>query len=151
MRKTIIIVSAFVLGLTANNFAMSNVPASYKVAVVDVQRVVSSSKQIAALKKEQQTQMNELNALLDKARKEVAFASDEKNAKSLEAKYTKELNDKKATMDKNYATKLKQIDAAITKEVENKAKSNGYNLVLSKGTVLFGGVDITGEIIKTIK
>ena len=36
-------VIAFMLGLCANNFAMSGVPANYKVAVVDVSKVVSSS------------------------------------------------------------------------------------------------------------
>ena len=46
-------VIAFMLGLCATNFAMSGVPANYKVAVVDVSKVVSSSKQVATLKKEQ--------------------------------------------------------------------------------------------------
>ena len=44
---------AFVLGISTSNFAMSGVPASYKVAVVDVQKVVTSSKQVATLKNEQ--------------------------------------------------------------------------------------------------
>ena len=46
--------AAFVLGMGLNNFAMSGVPANYKVAVVDVQKVISQSSQVAALKKDQQ-------------------------------------------------------------------------------------------------
>ena len=42
-------VIAFMLGLCANNFAMSGVPANYKDAVVDVSKVVSSSKQFATV------------------------------------------------------------------------------------------------------
>lgn len=43
--------AAFVVGLGFNNFAMSYVPANYKVAVVDVNAVVAKSAQVQALKK----------------------------------------------------------------------------------------------------
>ena len=37
--------AAFVVGMSLNNFAMSDVPPSYKIAVVDVGKVVASSSQ----------------------------------------------------------------------------------------------------------
>ena len=40
--------SAFIIGMSVNNYAISNVPS--KIAVVDVQKVVASSAQVKALK-----------------------------------------------------------------------------------------------------
>ena len=54
-------------------------------------------------------------------------------------------------MDKDYAEKLKNIDKSISKKIEDEAKAKGYEIVLSKGIVLFGGKDITNEIIKAVK
>ena len=126
--------AAFVIGFAANNFAMSDVPANYKVAVVDIPQVVSSSAQVKNLKKEQQ-----------------AKVSDETKKKDLETKYTKELQTKREKMEKEYLTKLSAIDDNISKTVETQAKEGGYNLVLAKGVVLHGGEDITQAVIKALK
>ena len=64
-------VIAFMLGLCANNFAMSGVPANYKVAVVDVAKVVSSSKQVATLKKEQPSKLEQIKKVYETAQKVV--------------------------------------------------------------------------------
>ena len=68
-----------------------------------------------------------------------------------EEKYTKELQDKKSKMDADYANKLKAIDASISKKIEEQAVLKGYDVVLSKGIVLYGGQDITNEVIKAVK
>ncbi len=143
--------AAFVIGFAANNLAMSDVPANYKVAVVDIPQVVSSSAQIKNLKKEQQAKVDELVKFVEKARKDVAAVSDETKKKDLETKYTKELQTKKEKIEKEYLTKLSAIDATISKTVETQAKEGGYNLVLAKGVVLHGGEDITQAVIKALK
>jgi Skp family chaperone for outer membrane proteins len=58
---------------------------------------------------------------------------------------------KREKIETDYAQKLKQIDASISQQIEQQAKAKGYNLVLSKGIVLFGGDDITNDIIKVVK
>lgn len=143
--------AAFVIGLSVNNYAMSDVPANYKVAIVDVQQVVANSAQVKNLKKEQQAKTDELVKFVEKARKDVAAVSDEKKKKALEDKYTKELNTRKEKLEKDYISKLSAIDANISKTVEAQAKANNYNLVLAKGVVLYGGEDITNVIIKAVK
>lgn len=143
--------AAFVIGLSVNNYAMSDVPANYKVAIVDVQQVVANSTQVKNLKKEQQAKTDELVKFVEKARKDVAAVSDEKKKKALEDKYTKELNAKKDKLEKDYISKLSAIDTSISKTVEAQAKANNYNLVLAKGVVLYGGEDITDVIIKAVK
>lgn len=145
------IAAAFAIGFSANNFAMSDVPSNFKVAVVDVQQVVASSAQVKALKKEQQAKTEEVIKYIDKARKDVASVSDEKKKKALEDKYNKELVTKRETLEKDYATKLQAIDKNISSTIETQAKAKNYNVVLAKGVVLYGGDDITADIVKIVK
>ena len=142
-------VSAFVIGISVNNFAMSDVQS--KIAVVDVPQVVNSSSQVQALKKEQQAKAKDLVAFVEKARKDVAATKDVKKKQALEEKYNKELNNKKAAMDKNYASKLSAIDNTISAKITEQAKAGGYDIVLAKGVVLYGGTDITDAVKKAVK
>lgn len=139
----------FASGIAFSNFAMSDVPS--KIAVVDVQEVVNSSSQVQALKREQQAKMKEVVSFVEKARKEVAATTDVKKKQALEEKYNKELNTKKTAMDKNYADKLTAIDSTISKQIEAQAKAGGYDIVLAKGVVLYGGSDITDAVKKAVK
>lgn len=145
------VAAAFAIGFSANNFAMSDVPSNFKVAVVDVQQVVASSAQVKALKKEQQAKTEEVIKYIDKARKDVASVSDEKKKKALEDKYNKELVTKRESLEKDYATKLQAIDKNISSTIETQAKAKNYNVVLAKGVVLYGGDDITADIVKIVK
>ena len=142
-------ISAFIIGLSLNNIAVSDVPS--KIAVVDVSSVVNSSSQVQALKKEQQAKAKELMTFIEKARKDVAATTDTKKKQALEDKFNKELNTKRAAMDKNYATKFEAIDKSISAQIANQAKTGGYDIVLAKGVVLYGGSDITEAVKKAVK
>ena len=54
-------------------------------------------------------------------------------------------------MDKNYATKLEAIDKSISAQIASQAKLGGYDIVLAKGVVLYGGSDITEAVKKAVK
>ena len=143
--------SAFVIGMSVNNFAISDVPANYKVAVVDVQKVVAASSQVKALKSEQQKKFQDLNAFVKTANDAVNKEKDATKKKALQEKYSKEYNSQRAAIQKDYASKLASIDKNISSVIANKAKQDNYNLVLAKGVVLSGGTDITAEVTKLIK
>ncbi len=142
---------AFGLGLTAGNYAISDVPCNCKIAVVDVQKVVASSAQVKNLQAEQNKQGQELAKFIDTAKANLQKEKDEKKRKALEEKYNKEFQAKRAAIIKNHETKTKEIDKNITAIIDSKAKASGYNLVLAKGVVLSGGTDITDEIAKQVK
>ena len=142
-------ISAFVIGLSLNNIAVSDVTS--KIATVDVADVVNSSGQVQALKKEQQAKAKEIMTFVEKARKDVASTTDTKKKQALEEKYNKELSNKKQAMDKNYATKLEAIDKSISAQIASQAKLGGYDIVLAKGVVLYGGTDITDAVKKAVK
>ena len=143
-------VCTFALGLSISNFAMSDV-SGYKIGVVDVQKVVASSSQVKALKDEQQTKVKNVKAFVESARKAVNAESDATKKKALENKYNKELQTKTADIEKEYAQKLKTIDTNISGVIKKQAQDKNYNIVLAKGVVLYGGEDITEDIIKATK
>ena len=142
-------VMAFAIGFSLNNFAMSEM--TNKIAVVDVQAVVNSSSQVLALKKEQEAKGKELVKFIEKARKDVAATTDVKKKQALEDKYNKALAKKKEAMDKNYTTKLTAIDKAISEKIAVQAQEGGFDVVLAKGVVLYGGSDITEAVKKAVK
>ena len=146
-----IALAAFAIGFTANNYAISDIPANFKVATVDIQEVVASSAQVQDLKKEQQLKTDELVKFVEKARKDVSMQKDEAKKKSLEEKYSKELQAKREKMEKDYIEKLQKIDESISNTVKAQAKLGNYDLVLAKGVVLSGGEDITPLVINVVK
>ena len=146
-----IALAAFVIGVTTANYAVSDVPANFKVAVVDVQKVVASSSQVKALKDEQKKKGEELAKFIETAKTNIDKEKDAKKKKALEAKYEKEFNAKREAMAKNYETKLLDIDKNISTVINAQAVNNGYNLVLAKGVVLSGGTDITDAVANQVK
>lgn len=144
MKKRIIAL-ALLLGFTSN-FALAT-----EVACVDVQKVVTSSPAVQTLKKEQEKKAKELVTFIEKARKDVAAATDEKKKLALEEKYNKELLSKKEKMDKDYASKLKVIEDSISDSIAAQAKVLGYDMVVAKSLVLYGSNDITEQVIKAQK
>lgn len=144
-------VVAFILGLCVNNFAMSGVPANYKVAVVDVAKVVSSSKQVATLKKEQHSKMEQIKKVYETAQNQALKEKDTKKRSEIMKKAENTVVKMKTENDKVYVKKLADIDKSISTTIQAQAKKTGYDLVLAKGVVLYGGTDITTEVQKLVK
>lgn len=151
MNKTLVLLAVSLLAAGCLSFNSAVMAKDFTVAVVDVPQVVTSSAQVQALKKEQQAKAEELVKFIENARKDVASITDSSKKKAAEEKYSKELQTKKEKIELEYASKLKAIDASISKQIETQAKAQGYDVVLSKGVVLYGGKDITSEIVKVVK
>jgi len=151
MKKILIAgMGALLVGLALSNTAFSD-PNAYRVAVVDVQQVVQSSAQVNQLKADQQAKANDLKTFVQTAQAALAKEPDETKRKALEDSYNKQLNDKRAAMEKDYTTKLAAIDKSITGIISAQAKADKYDLVLAKGIVIYGGTDITETVKKNIK
>lgn len=148
---TFIVIGAFVGGYSINSIAVSNTAPEYKIAVVDIQQIVSNSSEIKALKLDQEKQMQNMQSIVNKAREEISKEKDPNKISQLEEKYRNEINKQKLALDESYNTKLKAIDSKIKTAVVEKARSMHYNMVLPKNTVLFGGDDITEQVATIIK
>jgi len=121
------------------------------IAVVDLQHIVSASSQVKQLKNEHTKQIKELEKIIINARGEIANEKDAAKVLLLEDKYTREFNIKKEAIDADYNNKLVEIEKNIKLKIADQAKKLSYDYVFAKSVVLFGGSDITDEIINTIK
>lgn len=148
---TLVVLGAFALGYSVNNIAVSKSTPDYKVAVVDIQKIVANSSEISTLKAEQEKQMQNMQSTINKARAEISKEKDPKKIAQLEEQYRKQINDQKLALDTSYNNKLTAIDSKIKTAVVEKARSMNYNLVLPKNMVLFGGDDITDQVSAIIK
>ena len=126
-------------------------PQPQKIAVVDIQKVVSSSSQVKTLKAAQEAKNKELTNFIKKAQSEVNKQTDANKKKSVAAQYEKQLIAKREANAKEYANKLKAIDTNITAQIGKKATEMGYTMVLPKSAVIYGGDDITATILQVIK
>ncbi len=146
MKRTILAI-AIVLGLASINTAF----AESKIAVVDVQAVVSKSAQVQALKKEQQTKIQDLEKWLKTAQTDVEKQKTREGKEKLLKKYNTEFAKKKEAIAKDYQARIQAVDKSITETISATARAKGYNMVISKGVVVFGGDDITADVAKVVK
>lgn len=50
-----------------------------------------------------------------------------------------------------YAARLQTVEKSISDTIAQQAKAKGYDMVISKGVVLYGGNDITADVSKAVK
>ena len=148
MKKILSILAVSSMMLSSVAFAA---PEPQKIAVVDIQKVVSASAQVKALKASQEAKNKELAAFIKKAQEDVNKQTDVNKKKSLSESYEKQLKTKREANIKDYTTKLKAADANITAQIGKKATELGYTMVIPKSTVIWSGDDITETVLKGIK
>lgn len=154
MKKYILILSisiiAFTCGYSLNNKAISG-DTDYKIAVVDLQQLISNSNEVKKLKAEQEKKMQTMQSTLEKARVEMSKETDKDKLAAIEEKYRNDINSQKTAMEQEYNTKFNEIDKNIRNAVIEKARAMNYNLVLPKNIVLLGGDDITAQVAQSVK
>ena len=72
-------------------------------------------------------------------------------AEKLLKKYNAEFAKQKEAIAKDYQTRLQAVDKSITETISATAKAKGYDIVISKGVVVYDGDDITADIQKVVK
>lgn len=145
MKKTLFIAAALIM------FNSLSVFADEKIAVVDLQQIVSNSAQVKSLKQEHNRKVSDLDKILVNARGEIANETDQAKVLMLEDKYMKEFASKKEALERDYNNRLSAIEKNIKSEITKKAQKDGYDYVFAKSVVLFGGKDITSELLNNIK
>ena len=145
--KKLLLSALIVTGIAFSNAAM----AEGKIAVIDVQAIVSKSAQVQALKQEQKMKMQELENWVKNCRADIDKQTTKEAKEKLAKKYDAELAKKQEVIAKNYKTKLQTIDKNITSTIVSQAKAKGYDMVISKSVVVFGGDDITADVQKVVK
>ena len=141
---------AFGLGFGVNNIALSDVAPS-KVAYVNVAKLLETSKILKAAQDAQIKETKDMLKWYDTASAYIQKQKTEAGKKSLINKYEAQLTKKKNTIKDTYAKKVNEVDKQLSSAIATKAKALGYDLVLRKDSVLFGGTDITAQILPLVK
>ena len=147
MKKYIIYSLMLLLGFSMHSVA--SVPS--RIAVIDVNGVLSQSTQVMALQKDQKLKSEEFQKWLNTAKADVEKQKTKDGKEKLINKYEAEYSKRQETMQRDYTAKLQKIDTEISAVIAQEAKSKGYDVVLSKNVVLYGGVDLTGDVAKKVK
>ena len=129
----------------------SSVYANDKIAVVDLQQIVSNSAQVRQLKQDHSKKLADLDKIIVNARGEISGEKDPAKVLLLEDKYMKEFNTKKEALERDYNNRLTTIEKNIKAEITKKAQKDGYDYIFAKSVVLYGGKDITNELSSSIK
>jgi len=150
--KTLALVAFSIgLGFGVSNIAMSDTPVANGIAVVNLDKVLSSSSQVIAVKKSQQKQAVDIQAWLKNAQADVDKQKTAEAKKAKKQQYEQELAKKNIDNRASVEKSLADIDKSVSTSIADYAKSHGYSVVLAKNTVLYGGADITEDLMKVIK
>jgi outer membrane protein len=125
--------------------------AEQKIAVVDVQTIISNSRQIQALNKEQEAKIAELEKWLEVVKKDVEKQQTEAGKEKLLNKYRATYEKKRADIVNSGQVKMQAIMDNIAETIQKQAQNNGYDMVITKGVVIYGGKDLTDDVLKALK
>lgn len=119
--------------------------------VVDLQRVVAESKDVAALRASRSAQIAELKKMADDANAKIDEIKKDEEKKEATDKYLAEIQTAKKEFDNSYNSELQASDAKIQGVINAVAEKKGLSIVLSKTSVVSGGVDITEAVVDLVK
>ena len=114
--------------------------------VVDIQWLVSHIKEVQILRQEHQANLAALQQWVKAANAEIAAQSVSEDKNSLAQKYQQKLSQKQQVMQQNHLQKVQAVDANLSKLIADVAKKENLDYVFAKGTLVFGGQDITQKV-----
>ena len=148
--KKLLIVTMLSTLLLGGASAFAETASTGKIAVVDVPQVVMNASKVKKLEADRIKQEKDLQAYILKAKKAVEAETDAEKIKALQQKYSKELAQKMEAQRKEVVNRTLAIEKDILTVINKKAKEMGYDMVIQKASVLYGGEDITEEISKAV-
>ncbi|MFH0701943.1 MAG: OmpH family outer membrane protein [bacterium] len=141
---------SFVLAITGS-LMLSNLGAfAQQVGVVDVKKVVNSYDKAQTALSNLKANEAELQSLLKEAKDNIKSAKTETEKKSLESKYNSELQEKKNKYAQEYADEWKVVQSSVIDAVKTSAQKKRVQVVIKKDGTLFGGDDLTSDVISIL-
>ena len=122
-----------------------------KMGYIDVNYIINQSKDVQELKMENARKNRELQIWLSKVNTSVMEQGTREEQERLVNQYNQEYAMKQANIKQEYNLKLQQVDAKITSIIAEQAKNLDYDFIFAKGTLLYGGEDITAKIAELVK
>ena len=154
MKKTLLTLAlcafAFGLGMGVNNIAFSDAAAP-KIACVNVGQLLAASKTIKAAEDAKTKSTKEMLTWYNTASADIQKQTTKEARAAAVKKYETQLTQKKKAIKDAYAKKVNEVDKQLDTLITQKAQALGYTIVFRKDAVLYGGTDITSQILPSVK
>lgn len=142
MKKLLTILA--LLSITAPVFAAD------KYASVDIDRVLKGYKKTEIINTTFQKREADIRVFIVDAQKKVVGATTEADRKKLEDKYAAELKAKMEKLQNDKIAALQGLEKDVKAAIDAEGKKGIYALILTSNNALYGAVDITDSIVKTL-
>ena len=124
--------------------------AADKYASVDIDKVLKGYKKTEAINKDFQKREADIRVFIVDAKKSVVDDTTDADRKKLEEKYAKELKSKMDKLQQDKIKALQGIENNVKKAIQAEGQKGTYALILTSNNALYGTVDISDSIIKTL-
>lgn len=124
--------------------------AADKYASVDIDKVLKGYKKTTTINNTFQKQEADIRVFIVDAQKSVVGATTDADRKKLEDKYAKELKAKMDKLQKDKIAALQGLEKDVKRAIDIEGKKGVYALILTSNNTLYGAVDISDSIIKTL-
>ena len=132
-----------------------NAETAEKVAIVDTKLVLKKYSKAQKVLEDIAKAEEKLRKKLQAKRLQLQDARAAKNTETeiqlLTQQIKNELEPEAAKLEKDSAAKSKAIEDEVKASIEQIKRKNKYSIVMIKDAVLFGGVDITDEVLKNLE
>lgn len=147
--------SLLFLLFTSLTFASAQAVApSYKIAFIDSTRILREYNEAQSLLKELAKQEADLNKKILHKRQEIQKAKEAKKTDTeiqmMAEKIRLELEPEAKKIEEESTVKSKAIEDKVDEVIKNYSTKSKYDLVVVKEAILYGGTDITDEILKLL-
>jgi len=145
--KKIVVVFAFAGILFCH---AAQVFAKQSVGVVDMAKILTESRKAQEVTGDIKSQQDEIQQMITEARNKISSATSEEQKKDLDKMYTDKIQQKNISIKSEYDQKVTDLRNSIAITVEKVAKHKKMDLIFSKDDLVYGGQDITNEVISRL-
>lgn len=117
------------------------------IGVVDVTQIWSKYEDSIKVDKTADSKDVELEKYLLEKKRLIAKGASPVEKKNLEDKYAKEFQDKVSKTKQWYASEQKRLEDSIMDAIKKVAAEKKLTVILNKKTSIYGGVDITNDVL----
>jgi Skp family chaperone for outer membrane proteins len=120
------------------------------IGVIDITMVWDKYEKSVKIDKSADEKDVELEKFLLEKKRLITQGATPVERKNLEDKYLKEFQLKVEETKKWYATEQQKLEVAMMDVIKNIAVQKNLSIILNKKTTIYGGVDITNEVISVL-
>ena len=138
------------LALVATIFTTSANVLAQSIGIVDADKVLTNYSKAQDVEADLKVKEAEIQKFIADAQKQIKDAATPVEKSNLEKKLSEEFKLKQTEYRKMQITESEKINNDIIAAIKTIAKEKSIDLVLAKGAVFAGGIDITDDVLKNL-